>query len=412
MERLNLKIANSDIALIYEHSSELPLVGIKLVFKVAGICNEKKHGIATMAAELLSEGSKRLGSNEFNRALDMRAILLSASAGYETFEISLECLSEHFEYGFDMLLELLAQPNYDKNILKKLKTQTLGIIASNNSDFDYQASNALKAILYPNSRLATPSIGTPESIAQIELSDIKEFIENSLNLENMFIVLGGDIALERVKFDRLADVLKVGEARELSPVEVSIEQREEIISRPSQQAYIYFGSPLKFALEDRYKLSVAMFILGSSGFGSRLMEEIRVRKGLAYSVYCSANLNLSYNSMSGYLQTKNENKDKAIHLIKSQIAKFVKKGVTQKELNAARNFLLGSEPLRKETMFKRLAIAQKEYYQGYELGEFDLNLERIKSLKQKELNEFIASLEELNWLSIACLYSCLYSEPK
>ena len=136
MERLNLKIANSDIALIYEHSSELPLVGIKLVFKVAGICNEKKHGIATMAAELLSEGSKRLGSNEFNRALDMRAILLSASAGYETFEISLECLSEHFEYGFDMLLELLAQPNYDKNILKKLKTQTLGIIASNNSDFD------------------------------------------------------------------------------------------------------------------------------------------------------------------------------------------------------------------------------------------------------------------------------------
>ena len=63
-------------------------------------------------------------------------------------------------------------------------------------------------------------------------------------------------------------------------------------------------------------------------------------------------------------------------------------------------------------MFKRLAIAQKEYYHGYELGEFDLNLERIKSLKQKELNEFIASLEELNQLSIACLYSCLYSEPK
>lgn len=412
MERLNLKIADSDIALIYEHSSELPLVGLKLVFKVAGICNEKKYGTAKMVAQLLSEGSKRLGSSEFNKALDMRAIILNASAGYETFEISLECLSEHFEYGFDMLLELLKEPNYDKNILKKLKTQTLGIIASNSSDFDYQASNALKRVLYPNSRLAVPSIGTPESIAQIELSDLREFIEENLNLENMFIVLGGDIALERVKFNRLFDVLRVGEARELRHIEVSSAEGLEIISKPSEQAYIYFGSPLKFAPQDRYKLSVAMFILGSSGFGSRLMEEIRVRKGLAYSVYCSANLNLSYNSMSGYLQTKNENKDKAIKLIKSQIAKFVKKGVTQKELNAARNFLLGSEPLQKETMFKRLAIAQKEYYHGYELGEFDLNLERIKSLKQKELNEFIASLEELNQLSIACLYSCLYSEPK
>lgn len=403
MERLNLKIDNID--LIYERSCELPIVGLKLVFKVAGTCSEKKYGVAKLAAELLSEGTKKLGSSEFNKALDMRAIMLGASAGFETFEISLESLSEHFEYGFDMLVDLLSDPNYDKNILEKLKTQALGVIASYSSDYDYQASGALQEILYPNSRLATPSIGTPKSISQIELSDIKEFIEDSLTLENMFVVLGGDIELENVKFQKLFNALNHGKEKTLTKIEVSKNKNLKIIDKPSEQAYIYFGSPINFDLRDKFKLNVAMFILGSSGFGSRLMEEIRVKRGLAYSVYCSANLNLSYNSLNGYLQTKNESKDEAITLIKDEIAKFVQNGATQKELDAAKNFLLGSKPLSKETLFKRLAIAQKEHYQGYELGEFDLNLERIKALGLDELNSFISSLDEINSLSIACLYN-------
>lgn len=405
MEKLNLKIANNNVTLIYEHSRELPIVGLKLVFKTAGTCVEKRYGVAKLAAELLSEGTKKLGSNEFNKALDMRAIMLSANAGFETFEIGLESLSEHFEYGFNMLLDLLADPNYDKNILKKLKTQALGIIASNSSDYDYQSSNALKEILYPNSRLAIPSIGTPQSIEEIELDDIKEFIRSNLNLENMFIVLGGDIDPINIKFDKLCEVLNSGKKKELNKITVSDSESLKIIDKPSQQAYIYFGSPLNYNIEDKYKLSVAMFILGSSGFGSRLMEEIRVKRGLAYSVYCSANLNLSYNALNGYLQTKNENKDEAISLIKDEISKFVQNGATQKELEAARNFLLGSEPLSKETLFKRLSIAQKEHYYGYELGEFDLNLERIKSLELNILNEFISSLKDINRLSIACLYN-------
>ncbi|WP_261518163.1 M16 family metallopeptidase [Campylobacter lanienae] len=405
MERLNLKIGATDVALIYEHNSELPLVGLKLVFKVAGICNEKKYGVAKLAAELLSEGSKKLSSNEFNKALDMRAIMLGASAGFETFEISLESLSEHFEFGFNMLLELLSSPNYDKNILKKLKTQALGVIASNSTDYDYQASNALKEILYPNSRLAIPSIGTPNSIEKITIDDIKEFIDSNLNLENMFIVLGGDIGVDEVKFDKFAKILSSGKKRNLSQIQVSSDGNLKIIDKPSEQAYIYFGSPIKFDLRDKFKLNVAMFILGSSGFGSRLMEEIRVRRGLAYSVYCSANLNLSYNSMSGYLQTKNESKDEAIMIIKDEIAKFIQDGATKEELEAAKNFLLGSEPLTKETLFKRLAIAQKEHYQGYELGEFDINLGRIKALELDELNKFIFNLKDFNNLSIACLYN-------
>ena len=82
-------------------------------------------------------------------------------------------------------------------------------------------------------------------------------------------------------------------------------------------------------------------------------------------------------------------------MVLSELEKFVKFGVTSKELDAAKSFLLGSEPLSKETLFKRLDIAQNDYYMGYELGEFDKNLEKIKNLELKTLNDFILSHKEI-----------------
>ncbi len=88
---------------------------------------------------------------------------------------------------------------------------------------------------------------------------------------------------------------------------------------------------------------VASFILGGSGFGSRLMEEIRVKRGLAYSAYGQVSMNKSHSYFTGYLQTKLESADEAKELVSSLVNEFVRNGVTKDELEAAKNFLLGSE---------------------------------------------------------------------
>ncbi|ANE32783.1 peptidase, M16 family [Campylobacter hyointestinalis subsp. hyointestinalis LMG 9260] len=395
MEKLELNIKNICVPVIYEYDNTLPLVSFKLVFKVAGSIQNKKPGLASMCAELLSEGTKKLGVNEFNKRLDERAVYLNISAGFETFVIEIDCLKEYFKFALDSLKELLEDPNYTEETLEKLKAQTLGDIAANATDFDYQAKIELNKILFKGSSLADPSIGTKSSVELINLEDIRDFISSNLDISNLFLVLGGDVRFDLAHFINLLEPLNLGKKRELEKITTSSAKQKKIIKKDSEQAYVYFGAPFNVPSQQKFMANVAMFILGSSGFGSRFMEEIRVKRGLAYSVYIRNSLNLSNTLAMGYLQTKNESKDEAVKVVLSELEKFVKFGVTSKELDAAKNFLLGSEPLSKETLFKRLDIAQNDYYMGYELGEFDKNLEKIKNLELKTLNDFILSHKEI-----------------
>ena len=108
---------------------------------------------------------------------------------------------------------------------------------------------------------------------------------------------------------------------------------------------------------------------------------------------------MSYKQIFGYMQTKNDKKDEAIAVIKDEFAKFTKSGVKADELAQAKKFLLGSLPLRQETLFARLDIAQNEFYEGKKLGDFVRELDKISALKLGDLNDFIARRAEINDLS-------------
>ena len=183
----------------------------------------------------------------------------------------------------------------------------------------------------------------------------------------------------------------------------SAEAKEKVLLKETQQAYVYFGSPYNMMVGDEnyYKARVAMFILGAGGFGSRLMEEIRVKRGLAYSAYASVNVTKSSSSMSGYLQTKLDSLEEAKTTVKQVIEKFVDQGVSESELEQTKKFLQGSEPLRVETMSQRLNRTFQEYYRGHNLGYSQKELEKIQNLKLKDLNEFIKQHKEILKMSFA-----------
>jgi len=178
-----------------------------------------------------------------------------------------------------------------------------------------------------------------------------------------------------------------------------------VIKKDTEQAYVYFGSAFnaKTADEDAYKAKVAAFILGSSGFGSRLMEEVRVKRGLAYSAYAMINLALSHSYFSGHLQTKLKSQDEAVYVVQEIIKEFVKNGATQKELESAKKFLLGSEPLRTETLSQRLGRSFNEYYTGKPIGYSMKELKKIDALTLDELNKYIENHKEINELTFSIL---------
>ncbi|MBR8464380.1 insulinase family protein [Campylobacter sp. faydin G-24] len=404
MKIINLDVKNVKIPAVFESDKALPVVSLKLVFKVAGAVRDIKAGVAKMSANMLNEGTLSLGSYEFARLLEQRAISLNIDSGFETFSIELNCLKEHFSYACDMIKHLLIEPNLTAESLNRCKAVTLGEIASNDNDFDYVARRGLMELLYPNTPLSRASIGTSESVASMNLDDVKKFIKEHLNLSNLFIIFGGDVSETHTSFvTEILSVLDAGETRELPNFITSNKEQNSEILRPSEQAYIYFGSPFNVVEQERYKAKVATFILGESGFGSRLMEEIRVKRGLAYSAYARNSFALSHSGIFGYMQTKNEKKDEAIAVIKDEIYKFSQNGVSKSELTQAKNFLLGSLPLRLETLFKRLNIAQSEFYESRPLGTFLSELEQIQKLSLNELNEFITLHSEINRLSFCVL---------
>lgn len=402
-----IEVNGVKIPFIFEEDKRLPIVSMQLIFTGSGSVDEgNKAGLARSTAKMLNEGSLKKGSVGFADALDARAIQLSANAGSETFVIEMGSLKEEFDTGLSLLSEQLKEPNFTAKSLDKVKTITLSEISRKEADFDSVASDELKAVLFEGTVMATPNIGTKESVKSIALNDIKSFATHHLVLSNALIVMGGDISIDdaKGKAKSILALLAVGHATSERHFEPRQTPKESILKRPStEQAYLYFGSPFSMREGDPefYKARVAMFILGSSGFGSRLMEEVRVKRGLAYSAYSRLSVAKTNSYFSGYLQTKLESQTEAKKTVVEVIDTFIRDGATQGELDQARKFLLGSEPLRVETLSQRLGRTFGEYYQGKPLGYSLKELESIRHLSLDELNDFIKRHGEIRNLSYA-----------
>lgn len=402
-----IEIHGIKVPFIFEQDKCLPIISMQIVFTHSGSIDEGKHyGLARMSAKMLNEGSLKRGSVGFADALDARAIQLSSTAGNETFVIELGSLKEEFDTGITLLSEQLREPNFTDKTLEKVKTMALSDIARKEADFDTVASDELKAVLFEGTPMAVPNIGTAKSIKAIKLSDIEAFKKDHLVLSNALIVMGGDISLNdaKAKAQALLSTLETGKVGKERHYEPRKTPKESILKRPqTEQAYLYFGAPFEMSEGDSefYKARVAMFILGSSGFGSRLMEEIRVKRGLAYSAYSRLSVAKTNTYFSGYLQTKLESQEEAKKTVVEVIDTFVREGASQSELDQARKFLLGSEPLRVETLSQRLGRTFSEYYQGRALGHSLQELELIRTLSLDELNNFIKRHGEIRDLSYA-----------
>ncbi|AGR77511.1 peptidase, M16 family [Aliarcobacter butzleri 7h1h] len=402
----HINIKGTEVPIIFEEQKDLPILNLQLVFQNSGYIQDKdKSGLVNLSSSILNEGTKELGSSNFAQILDENAITIHSSNGFETFVIEVSSLKEQSKKAVSLLNDLLKSPNFTQSSLDKIKTIQTGYLKRKENDFDFIAQNQLKALLFKDTALENPSSGTIESISKIELKDIENFLSKTISLNNLIIVAGGNFTQKEIEtlIKPILENLKIGEKSEVKKIDFKSQKSEKTLQRDTEQAYIYFGSSFNIDSKDEenYKAKVASFILGGSGFGSRLMEEIRVKRGLAYSAYGNISINKTHTYFSGYLQTKNETAKEAQELVSKLVEEFVENGVTQEELTAAKNFLLGSEPLRNETLAQRLNKSFTLYYRGLDQDCSKKELEKIQNLKLEDLNKYIKSHKEINNLTFS-----------
>ncbi len=401
---LKVDVNSVEVPVVFVKDSRLPLTSVEFIFKNSGALASSKAGLATLSADLLNEGTAKDGAIKFANDLESKAIELSANAGNETFVFSIDTIKEQFDFGLGKLISLIQDPNYTEETFKKIQAKRLAVLTRKDDDYDYIANNGLKSLLFSGTPLANPRLGTKESISALKLNDIKEFLQKHLLLENLIVVIGGDFSEDEAKAvaKKFASALKSGKSEELKKIAASDKEQVKEISKETKQAYIYFGAPYSVDIsqkKERVIGKVASFILGSSGFGSRLMEEIRVKRGLAYSAYSRFVVNKTNSYFMGYLQTKLESQKEAQKIVKEVVENFVKNGATKEELEGAKKFYLGSEPLRVETLNQRVSRAFNEYYSGVGLGFSKEELKIIENLTLDELNSFIKKHNEIGKMS-------------
>ena len=402
-----IKIKDTSVPVVFEEGKYIPIVSIQLVFENAGHLSnpQGKDGLADMASKLMNEGTKKDGSVGFATKLDAHAVEIGSHVGRESFVIEVSSLKSEFPYAVERLKELLKDPNYTQDAMEHIKRQKIGWLTQKQSDFDYIAGSKLRETLFKGSALARPYNGTLESVKSISLDDIKTFIRTHLGYNNAIAVVGGDLSLNEAEYytKEILDLLPKVEKGSIEEVKASALKETVLIPEDTQQAYIYFGAPFNYSYKekDQYKAKIAEYLLGGAGFGSRLMEEIRVKRGLTYGAYAALRRTKSASYLSGYLQTKLSTQDEAKALVQKVVDDFVNKGITAEELKAAKEFLVGSEPLRTETLSQRLGRAYNEYYYGRPLGFSKEQLKKIETVTLDEMNKFITSHKELSDLTFS-----------
>lgn len=415
-----VQINDVDVPLIFEQSDLIPVGKIELVFEGGGSiydalnakdslpnpknATEAKAGLAHIVSSLLNEGTRTLGNIAFADKLESKAITLDVGMGVQTISFDISFLREHKDFALACLVDLLKDPNTTQESLDKIKAITKATILRKENDFDYVARTNLRAIFFENTPMEYPSMGTEESIDSIHLGDVEQYLTQNLVLNRLIIVAGGDMEIQELKeqLARELSFLPLGTKPTKPHIKPRATPKEIVAHKQTQQAYIHFASPFDAKIKENYKTKVMSFVLGASGFGSRIMEEVRVKRGLAYSAHFSIIGGSDVvNYGAGYLQTGLDSKDKALKVVQEVMQEFIQKGITQEELDSAKAFILGSEPLSEETLSQRLNAKLANYIRNVPLDNHKKDIAKISRLSLKEINDFIAKHPEILELSVS-----------
>ena len=292
---------------------------------------------------------------------------LDATAGRDYVTLSLRVLKKDLEKGMDLLREVLTQPNFPGEEIKKEVEKTLAGIQAAEDQPEAVAEKAFQKHLYVNGPYRHPVEGTKESLPKIKREALLKFYREYYHPGNSILAAVGDITPGEMK-SRLLPLLEKWPAGKTPPARQQSEFAEGPakvkIDRPLTQANIILGQRgVSRDNPDYYSLTVANYILGGGGFSSRLMESIRNRKGLAYSVASFFEPGKYPGSFQIVLQTQNSSAGQAIALARDEILRIRKEEVSAKEIEAAQKYLVGSFPMRFDTQGKLANfLLQVEYY--------------------------------------------------
>jgi zinc protease len=338
-------------------SDVVPLIAVSFIFEGGSAHDpEDKPGVAQMLARLLDEGAGEYNSDAFQERLAARAIELSFNAGNDAVGGSLKTLVKHADEAFELLRLALAEPRFDQDAIERVRAQTIAGLRYQQNDPGVVATRRFFEEGFAGHPYGRPTSGTPESVAAITRDDLVAMHRAMIVRGRVKVAVVGAIDGERLSglVDKVFGSLPVGEPLGIvEPITLKKTGERIVVDIDVPQSVIRFGTQgIAWRDPGFIPAYVLNHILGGGAFTSRLFQEVREKRGLAYSVGTSL---VSYRAAAmtwGYTATKNERVGECLDVIASEIARLKNDGPSDEELQKAKDYLIGSYALGFDTSTK------------------------------------------------------------
>lgn len=345
--------ADSGARVYFVENHDLPMLDVAVSFAAgSGFDTAEKSGLAALTHGLLDLGADGLSEDEIARKIADVGAQLGGHFDMDRAGMTLRTLSSAAErdQALDILARVLQQPLFPEEVLAREKARVIAGLKEAETKPDSIASKAFGKAVFGTHPYGFQASGEVGSVERIQRADLEEFYRSHYSAKAAVVAIMGDVT--RAEAEAIAQQLTVqlpqgGDDARIAPVAMQIEASEQRIAHPATQSHILIGVPgIARTDPDYFPLFVGNYIFGGGGFVSRLMNEIREKRGMAYSVYSYFMPMQQPGAFQIGLQTKKEQADEALQTVRSTLREFIAKGPTAKELVAAKQNVIGGFPLR------------------------------------------------------------------
>ena len=387
-------VSPSGARVYFVESRVLPMLDVQVDFAAGSIFDPAgKSGLAALTRAALDLGAGKLDETAIAEQLADIGANLGGGADTDRASVALRTLSakDKREPALDILKNVLHQPLFDAAIFEREKTRTIAGLKEAMTRPDSIAGKAFWAAMYPNHPYGRQA--TPESVAALNRDDLAGFHARYYNAANASITLVGDLSRQEAEkiAEAIAGGLPKGEAATLPNSPEAPKGGLTQLAHPASQAHVYIGLPaVERGNPDFFPLLVGNYTLGGGGFVSRLMKEVRDKRGYAYSVYSYfAPLKQTGPFQIG-LQTKRSQAKDAIKVARDVLEGFLKDGPSDDELTAAKANLTGSFPLRLDSNKKILDNVAVIGFYGLPLDYLDQYQAKVQAVTADDIKQAFA----------------------
>ena len=332
----------------------LPMLDISVDFPAGSAYDTaEKSGVAAMTHGLLRLGADGLGEDDIARRFADVGAVIGGRFDSDRAGLSLRTLSDaqRRNPALELFARILRAPEFPETVLDREKVRQIGALKEADLKPDTRAGRTFYRLVYRDHPYALRSVGEVDTVGRMTRSDLVAFYQRHFVADRAVIAIMGDVS--RTEAEAIAEQVTGGLQRSngvapaLPGVAPLAEAVTQVVAHPAAQSHILIGAPgISRDDPDYFPLFVGNYILGGGGFVSRINEEGRQKRGLAYSAYSYFSPLLARGPFVIGMQTRRDQADEALAVVRKTLRDFVSNGPTEQELRAARQNIVGGFPMR------------------------------------------------------------------